>query len=135
MREIKRLIKYTLAGGVDNLVQFSFLYLLTSICGLWYMTSAVISVIIAAACSFVINNIWTFRDSMTPNGRGYIKYLTGKGLGYLAYLGCLYLLTESTGVWYMYSALIATAIVYLPSYIFMSWFVWRVKVWQVRIAK
>jgi len=59
---IKQFLKFFVVSGSSVILNLSLLYLLTSIFGIYYMTSAIISFGITFFINFILNKLWTFNS-------------------------------------------------------------------------
>ena len=97
---------------------FSILYTSTELIGLHYIVSAIIAAVISSTCNFVFNKTWTFGEDFEDNfWKKYLKFgvvrVVVVGMG----LGILFLLTDYAHIYYIYSQVIAIAIVGVLSFV------------------
>ena len=133
MREIAtwllefKLVRFLLVGSTGTVINFGLLWMLTEYAGMWYILSAAIAGLLATVNNYTLNHLWAFGDRKGSNGNkvlGFLKYSTAVGIGYLAYLALMALLTE-VGIWYILSAGIATAVTIAIRFSAANWWVWR----------
>ena len=108
----KHAVKYYLVGSIGVLVNLGLLYSLTEFFGLWYMASYGIAIISSITSNFVLNKLWTFRDSTTSqrNLMLYLKFVMVSLLGMGIQLGCAFLIVENLEIFYLQAAIISIAL-------------------------
>lgn len=108
----KHAAKYYAVGASGVLVNLGLLFYLTEYVGLWYFLSYTIAISISITSNFLLNKIWTFRDSINSQRTlvMYGKFVGVSILGMAIQLGSVYLLVESMSVYYMLAALISICI-------------------------
>lgn len=115
-------LKFMLVGTLNGIIYFSLMYLLTSVIGVWYMLSAVISVVIQTLITYSLHRIWTWKSKKTEiksaiNIYRFAKYIiVGLG-GLLLGLGLLYMITEVWHVHYMISVFISSFVLLVLNFI------------------
>lgn len=111
-KTIKQYPKFFISGLVCAVINLSILYTLTELTGLYYLISAIIAVVISSTCNFVLNKTWTFKEDFENKFfEEYLKFgivrVVVVGIG----LVLLFLLTEYAHIYYIYSQIIAIAVV------------------------
>ena len=104
--------KYYLVGTSGVLVNLGILYALTEFAGVWYLLSSSIAIYISITTNFLLNKIWTFRDTMIKQGAflTYGKFVSVSLVGLLIQLGFNYLFVEELKLYYLLAALISIII-------------------------
>ena len=128
--KFRRYIRFALAGGVGAIWYFTLLYCLTEFAGLWYILSAIIATLVAITNNYFINHFWAFRKERQHNKnkvKGWGKYVVTSGIGDGLDLGVLFLLTEFGGLWYMFSAFLASGVASVVKFTIAKSWVWRAK--------
>ena len=122
-----RWIKFGMVGAAGALIHFTLLYIFTERVGLWYILSAVLSIIVASTFNYVFNHKWSFRDYALRSGHaaGWGKYQILSAITDAGYLGLLALFVEIVGVWYILSAVLSIAIIFPIKYIVAISFIWK----------
>jgi dolichol-phosphate mannosyltransferase len=111
----KTFLKFMAVGILNGIIYFSLMYLFTSVIGLWYMVSALISVVIQTLITYSLHRIWTWKSKKAEiksaiNIYRFAKYIiVGLG-GLLLGLGLLYMITEVWHIHYMISVFISSCI-------------------------
>ncbi|MDR1407731.1 MAG: GtrA family protein [Tannerella sp.] len=106
-------LRYSFAGGMAAAANFLFLMLFTDICGIYYLTSNVLSFIIGLTVNYVLCKKYVFTASF---GNGKVEFLIYGLIGLAGLLfdtGLMYFLTDTLHLYYMFSKIISTAIVLL----------------------
>ena len=122
-----KLVRFLLVGSTGTVINFGLLWILTEYAGVWYVLSAAIAGLLATLNNYTLNHLWTFGDRKGSNGNkvwGFLKYSSAVGVGYFAYLALLAFLTE-LGMWYIFSAGVATTVTVAIRFSAANWWVWR----------
>jgi len=112
-----KMIQFGMVGGLMIILNVVLLFLLTSLIGIYYIVSAILSYLLLTGLSFFLNEKWTFNSITHPNHKKlwhrfvsyYLVALSGMTLNILI----LFLLTEYGNVFYLYSSIIASFLVFL----------------------
>jgi dolichol-phosphate mannosyltransferase len=105
------------------------MYLLTSVIGVWYMLSAVISVVIQTLITYGLHRIYTWKNKKVAirsaiNIYRFCKYIiVGLG-GLLLGLGLLYMITELWHVYYLVSVIIASFVLLILNFLANNYWTW-----------
>jgi len=114
----KEFIKFSVVGGIGTLINLAVLYLLTSVAGIYYLFSAVLSFLVAMTSNFIFNKIWTFKEGIRSNiGKKYLKFGTVSLAALLVNLFFLYLFTSVAGIYYMFSQVLAIGIALIINFL------------------
>jgi len=130
----RHFINFAIVGGIGSIAYYILLYTLTEYVGLWYILSAIIGTLVAVTNNYLINHYWTFRYKKDTNKslfKGWLKYLGNSAIGDGVDLCVLVLLTEVFGVWYMFSAFLASGVAAIIKYTIANKFIWKEKGSQV----
>ena len=108
----KHAAKYYAVGASGVLVNLGLLYFLTEFAGLWYFLSYTLAISASITSNFILNKIWTFRDSLNSQKAivMYVKFVGVSLLGMAIQLGSVYVLVESYSVYYLLAAVISIGI-------------------------
>lgn len=112
-----KIVQFGIVGGLMILLNVIILYLLTSVLGIYYIFSAIVSYMVLTGLSFFLNENWTF-NSVTHHTHKkmwhrVVSYYLVALSGMTLYILILFLLTEYVNVFYLYSSIIASFSVYL----------------------
>lgn len=111
-KTIKQYPKFFIAGLFCAIVNLLILYALTELTGLHYLISAIIAAVISSSFNFVFNKTWTFKEDFEDKFfEEYLKFGIVRFLAVLIGLVLLFLLTEYAHIYYIYSQIIAIAVV------------------------
>ena len=105
-----KFVSYTVVGGVVTLLNLAVLWLLTSVAGLHYLVSALISFLTLTPLAFWLQKLITFR---TPRERAPIewpRYFLTMGTSLAANLTMMYVLVSLLGVWYLAASVVVTVL-------------------------
>ena len=103
-----KFLRYAFVGGVCMLLNVGVLWLLTSIAGLHYLVSTLISFFTLTPLGFLLQKVVTFR---TPAPRAPVewpRYFLTMGTSLAANLGLMYVLVSLLGVWYLAAAVLVS---------------------------
>jgi len=136
LEKYKLIIKYIISGGTAASVDLACLYIFTDVLGVWYITSASLSFLIAYFVSFSLQKFWTFRD----NGREKIYkqmslyFMVGVTNLLLNALG-MYLLVDGFGVMYLLAQIIMGALLGFSSFLIYKFIIFEKKKIEARRGK
>jgi len=111
IKKYSRFLKYCVGGGTAFVVDFSLLFLLTEYAGIWYLRSATLSFLAAAAVNYSIQKWWTFKCKDSRLGRQFFKFTLLQIVGLGINNAIMYSLVEYAGFWYVLAKVIAAAVV------------------------
>lgn len=103
-----KFLSYATMGGVCALLNLVVLWLLTSVAGLHYLVSTLISFFTLTPVGFWLQKVVTFR---TPRIRAHIewpRYFVTMGSSLAANLGLMYVLVSLAGLWYLAASVVVT---------------------------
>ena len=113
-----QLFRYTFVGGIAFVVDFVSLFLLTEFAGLHYLYSAAIAFILGLIINYILSILWVF-NSRTVNKK-IVEIIIFAVIGIIG-LGLnevmIWFFTERLTIYYLYSKLISTAIVYFWNFL------------------
>ena len=117
-RTINQYPKFFIAGLFCAVINLSILYTSTELLGLHYIISAIIAAALSSTCNFVFNKTWTFKEDFEDKFfEKYLKFGVVRVVVVVLGLGVLFLLTEYAHIYYIYSQIIAIAIVGVISFV------------------
>lgn len=123
-----RWLRFGLVGGSGVIIHFVFLYGFTEFIGLWYILSAIISIIIASTSNYILNNLWTFVEHKNVGPRshfiGWVKYQGISAITDALYLGLLALFVEVVGLWYILGAALSMVAVFIIKFKVAKRWIW-----------
>lgn len=107
---LAQLLKYAVNGLICFGVEFYSLYLLTEYVKLWYIASNSLAFILSNILNFLINRFWTFRSTANA-ARQFTMAITLALFNLLASNIIMYLLTDIYRLYYLFSKIVAIAII------------------------
>lgn len=113
-----QIIKFGIVGGIAFLIDYLVLWLLTDICGVWYLASAMISFTVSVIFNYIASMRFVFeaRDGMSKRKQFILfVFLSLIGLG-INELG-MWLLVEFADMHYMWAKIVTTVIVMVYNFI------------------
>ena len=119
-------VRYFFVGGFAFVVDFGLLYILTEYAGLHYLLSATLSFIAGLLVNYIISCLWVFNGSKFKNRLVEFLFFAAIGVVGLALNDALiWLFTDCIGTHYMFSKIVAAAIVYLWNFFARKYLVFR----------
>lgn len=119
-------VRYFFVGGFAFVVDFGLLYILTEYAGLHYLLSATLSFIAGLLVNYIISCIWVFSDSKFKNRL--VEFLIFATIGVIGLAlndALIWLFTDCIGTHYMFSKIVAAALVYLWNFFARKYIVFR----------
>ena len=132
LREILfKMIQFGIVGGLMIILNVVILYLLTSLLGMYYIISAILSYQLLTGLSFFLNEKWTF-NAITHHThkkmwQRFVSYYLVSLSGMTLHIIILFLLTEYGNVYYLYSSILASFSVFLWNFSLNKNITWRGK--------
>lgn len=128
-REHQRFIKFCIVGGGGFILDEGLLALLTEMAGLPYMLSGAIAAETTILGVFALNEVWTFGDIRRLSRGSFAvraaKFNAARIAGLALSLGILFALTESGGIHYLASNIVAVAMGTIFNYWTSRRWVWK----------
>lgn len=119
-------VRYFFVGGFAFVVDFGLLYILTEYAGLHYLLSATLSFIAGLLVNYIISCLWVFNGSKFKNRLVEFLFFATIGVVGLALNDALiWLFTDCIGTHYMFSKIVAAAMVYLWNFFARKYLVFR----------
>ena len=119
-------VRYFFVGGFAFVVDFGLLYILTEYAGLHYLLSATLSFIAGLLVNYIISCLWVFNGSKFKNRLVEFLFFAAIGVVGLALNDALiWLFTDCIGTHYMFSKIVAAAIVYLWNFFARKYLVFK----------
>jgi len=115
---IKQVLKYAIVGALGTVINLSILYLCTDILNIFYILSEIIAFFISVLPNFLINKIWTFRETMGEKiVIKYFEYVIVSLFSLGINLVSLFILVEYFNFWYLFGGIVAIFIGFIFSFI------------------
>ncbi len=114
---IEQVLKFGVVGVIAFLIDYSLLYALTEFCHIHYMISSIISFIVSLIFNYIASIYWVFDVKQKQTFKEILVFtilsIIGLGINQLV----MYLMTDVGNIYYMFSKLVATAIVMVWNFI------------------
>lgn len=101
-----KFLTYAVVGGICTLLNLGVLWLLTSVLGLHYLLSTMISFVTLTPIGFWLQKLMTFRTPRAAASVEWPRYFATMGSSFAANLGLMYVLVSVLGVWYLAASVI-----------------------------
>lgn len=112
-----KMIQYAFVGGSMLILNVVILYILTSLLGIYYIISAILSSLFLTGLSFYFNENWTFNSikhhKHNKMWHRIVSYYLVSLSGIIMNIIILFLLTDYGNVYYLYSSIFASILVFL----------------------
>lgn len=124
----RRLIRFSVVGGVGTAVNMVILYLLAHYGGWNHLAAAAVATEAAILSNFVMNDRWTFRDTQSRFAwtARVLRYNTISLAGAMISLGMLAALTMGTTMHYLFANLLGIAAGTFWNYALNSHLIWTI---------
>ena len=121
-----QIFRYVIAGGVAYAADYISLIILTEIFGIYYLTSSAIAFLLGTATSYVLNAGWVFSKRTFDSRRIEITIFLIIGvIGLVLNQYFIWYFTERVGLYYLYSKVIATIVVFLVNFFARKYILFR----------
>lgn len=107
-----QLFRYTFVGGLAFLVDFSTLFILTEYFKINYLVSAAIAFVFGLLVNYMLSIIWVFSSTMKNRWLEFLLFAIIGLVGLVLNEFFIYILTDVLRVYYLFSKIITTCIVY-----------------------
>lgn len=112
-----KFLSYAVVGGACTVLNLALLWLLTSVLGLHYLVSAMISFFSLTPVGFWLQKLVTFRTPRAYAGIEWPRYFATMGSSFAANLGLMYVLVSLLGVWYLAASLVVTLLLLATNFL------------------
>ncbi len=110
--------KFAFVGLLGTILNLLVLYSFTEFLNVYYMFSAIVAFVISATHNFILNKIWTFKENMKDKITSkYLKFFSVSIVALLVNLLFLRIFTESFGIYYMISQVLAIGIALIINFL------------------
>ena len=112
------LIKFAFVGALGTVVNLSILYTLTELFNVHYIISEAIAFLVSVVHNYILNKIWTFKESLHERIiTKYFKYIIINLISLCINLTILFILVEFYGFWYIFAEVVAISCAFLNNFI------------------
>lgn len=112
-----RFLAYAAVGGGCALLNLGVLWLLTSVLGVHYLVSNMISFLALTPVGFVLQKLMTFRTARAAAAVEWPRYFLTMGTSFAANLALMYLLVSLLGVWYLTANVFVTVLLLAANFL------------------
>lgn len=109
--------RYFFVGGFAFIIDFGLLFVFTSLLGVNYLISAAIGFSAGLIVNYILSRVWVFSKSQYNNTTAFLLFtligVAGLGLNEIIMFVC----TGVFGLWYMFSKVISTGIVFVFNFV------------------
>lgn len=122
--DVRRLLRYAVAGGASALTHLGMTALLVEVAGLRPVFASTIGFVASIAVSFLLQRGWVFR-SQVPNRLAVPRFLTVTAVGFALNASILWIGTEVLEVHYAPVQLVALVAIPVSNYLLNSLWTFR----------
>ena len=108
---------YAMVGGGCTLLNLAILWLLTSVVGLHYLVSTMISFLALTPVGFWLQKVMTFRTPRAAARIEWPRYFTTMASSFAANLALMYLLVSLAGLWYLAASVVVTVLLLAANFL------------------
>ena len=112
-----KFLRYAVVGGTCALLNLAVLWLLTSVLGLHYLFSTMISFFTLTPLGFALQKLVTFRTPRAAAPVEWPRYFTTMGSSFAANLALMYMLVSLLGVWYLAASMIVALLLLATNFV------------------
>lgn len=110
--------RYIFVGGTSFLIHFFSFYVLTNICGIYYLVSGVLAFLIAVVANYLLSTKWVFNQCNIENrALEFNLFLLISIIGLIINEIVLYIFTDLFGINHLISLIIAAGIAWFWNFI------------------
>lgn len=114
---VKQIIKFGIVGGLAFLIDYSILYILTEVFGIYYLYSSVISFSVSVIFNYILSIKWVFDVSKKQTIKEFSTFIILSIIGLIINQLIMYIMVEKASIWYMFSKIVSTIIVMVYNFI------------------
>jgi dolichol-phosphate mannosyltransferase len=115
---IYEIFKFGVVGAIGTAINLLVLYSFTEYLGIYYVISGVFAFFISGLNNFILNKVWTFRESAGGDvARKYVKFVIVSAAALAVNMAFLYAFTEYLGIYYILSQVLAICIAFVINFI------------------
>ncbi|MDD4991687.1 MAG: GtrA family protein [Paludibacter sp.] len=113
-----QIFRYLIAGFIAFSVDALLLYLLTDYFHIYYLLSTVFAFALGLLASYIINVVWVFDNrKQKQQSVELVIFITISAVGLVVTFVLMWFLTSVLSIFYLYSKVITTAIVFIWNFI------------------
>jgi putative flippase GtrA len=112
-----KFLTYAIVGAGCTLLNLAVLWLLTSVLGVHYLVSTMISFLTLTPVGFWLQKFVTFRTPRAAAGFEWPRYFVTMGSSFAANLTLMYLLVSLLGIWYLAASVAVTLLLLAANFL------------------
>ena len=112
-----KFLRYAFIGGFCMLLNLAVLWLLTSVAGLHYLVSTMISFFTLTPVGFVLQKLVTFRTPRETAPIEWPRYFATMAASFAANLALMYILVSLLGVWYLAASVVVALLLLAANFL------------------
>ena len=112
-----KFLRYAVIGGLCMLLNLIVLWLLTSVLGLHYLLSTIISFFALTPVGFVLQKLVTFRTPRENAPIEWPRYFATMAASFAANLALMYVLVSLLGVWYLAASVVVALLLLAANFL------------------
>lgn len=120
--------RFSIVGSTGAGISHALVFVLTSVCGVWYQTSSQIGFVTAAILTFIGQKWWTYRNehwwAIVWQATLYF-WVRWKFLPLI--VPVVAFMVERMGIWYVFAQIVGMALLAIPSYFINIIVFWKPK--------
>lgn len=129
-KETKRIAKFIITGLVSIAFSVGLLWFLTEVTDIFYLTSGIISKEVGTLFSFILSEMWVFKDRIKISLKGSLKRCIQFNLNRIASIFVVIIvmafLTEFLGIYYIFSNFIGILVAFPLNYVLSNSWTWKI---------
>jgi glycosyltransferase involved in cell wall biosynthesis len=111
-----RVMKFVLVGGLAAVVNLTVLYLFTSVLGVWYLLSSMVSFLVALVTNFFLQKFWAFRSRHKLPFQEFIPFVGANLVNLVLNTGIVYVAVSILHIHYLLAQIIASVLIACESF-------------------
>jgi len=112
-----KFLTYAVMGGICALLNLLVLWTLTSVLGVHYLVSTMISFFTLTPVGFWLQKLVTFRTPRAAAPVEWPRYFVTMGSSFAANVGLMYLLVSLLGLWYLAASVVVTLLLLATNFL------------------
>lgn len=114
---INQILKFAVVGGLAFIIDYGILYVLTEYLNVYYLISSIISFTVSVIFNYILSIKWVFDVNKKQDIKEFIIFVVLSIIGLIINSVIMYLMVDIMHIHYMFSKLVATAIVMVYNFI------------------
>lgn len=114
---VDQILKFGVVGGLAFLIDYGVLFVLTEYCGIYYLISSIISFVVSLIFNYILSITWVFDVTKKQTAKEVIIFVVLSVIGLGINQVVMYVGSDLLSIHYMFTKLVATAIVMVWNFI------------------